>query len=210
MSFFGKKDGAEVARPDMERVPRYSSGWSNMHKFLKSHEALRILDIGPTSSSNINYLTGLGHSIYMANLVEEAGRPEWLRQEPDGDPVFDSEGFLDQNLTFSGRKFDVVTLWDVADYLPAVALPSIIRRLHEVTAPGAQILAFFHSSMTGPLIEFSRYHLTDSDQVELQRFATYPILQTFTNRQIETLFKDFSSYRFFLAKDALREVIVTR
>ena len=210
MSFFSKRDSAAVARPDTARVPRYSSGWSHMHTFLKSQEGLRILDIGPTSSTNINYLTGLGHSIYMANLVEEACRPEWYTQEPGSDPVFDIAGFLAQNLTFSGRKFDVVTLWDAADYLPAVALPAIMQRLHEVTVPGGQILAFFHSAVAGPMTEFSRYHLTDSDQVELQRFATYPILQAFTTRQIETLFKDFSSYRFFLAKDALREVIVTR
>lgn len=181
-----------------------------MQKSLQSQEGLRILDIGPTSATNINYLTGLGHSIYMANLVEEANRPEWITQEEGGEPVFDVDGFLAQNLSFSGRTFDIVTLWDVADFLPPAILTGVIRRLYEVTAPGGQILAFFHSSATGPMTEFARYHLTDSDQVEMQKFGIYPIRQAFTNRQIETLFKDFSSYRFFLAKDALREVIVVR
>jgi hypothetical protein len=210
VSFFSKRDSATAAGPDPGRTPRYSSGWSQLHKFLKSQEGLRILDIGPTSSTNINYLTGLGHSIYMANLVEEANRPEWISQDEGGEPVFDVDAFLAQNLSFSGRTFDIVTLWDVPDFLPPAILPGIVRRLYEVMAPGGQILAFFHSAATGPMTEFSRYHLTDSDQVEMQRFGTHPIRQAFTNRQIETLFKDFSSYRFFLAKDALREVIVTR
>jgi hypothetical protein len=29
-----------------------------------------VLDIGPTSSTNINYVTNLGHSIYMREPVE--------------------------------------------------------------------------------------------------------------------------------------------
>jgi len=181
-----------------------------MLKHLKSQDGLRVLDIGPTSSTNINYITGLGHSIYMANLVEEANRPEWIKHEPDAEPYFDVEGFLTQNLNFSGRTFDVVTLWDVPDFLPPAVLPAIINKLHEVTAPGAQILAFFHAKPTGPETDFVRYHLTDTDEVLLQRFGNFSIQQTFTNRQVEKLFTNFAAYRFFLAKDALREVIVTR
>jgi hypothetical protein len=33
---------------------------------------LRVLDIGSTSPTNINFLTELGQSVYMADLVEEA------------------------------------------------------------------------------------------------------------------------------------------
>src|SRR3982074_3360792 len=63
---------------DAGRVPRPSSGWKELLKHLRGQESLRILDIGPTSSTNINYITNLGHSIYMANVVEEASKPEWL------------------------------------------------------------------------------------------------------------------------------------
>ena len=51
------------------RVPRHSSGWKELLKHLSTRESLHVLDIGPTSSTNINYITSLGHSIYMANLV---------------------------------------------------------------------------------------------------------------------------------------------
>ena len=76
--------------------------------------------------------------------------------------------------------------------------------------PGGQLLAFFHTKMIGDETVFSRYHLTEGDQVEMQRLGVHPILQTYTNRQVETVFQRFAGYKFFLAKDALREVIVTR
>jgi len=172
---------------------------------------LRILDIGPTSSNNINYITSLGHSIYMANLAEEAARPEWLVQGDPGElPSYDVDGFIATNLNFSGRIFDVIILWDAADYLPQPLLVPVISRLYEVMQPGGQILAFFHSKNTGPEIAFRRYHLTDKDVVEMQLAGNQPLLHSFNNRQIEKLLEKFSNRRFFLAKDSLREVIATR
>src|ERR1700676_4698426 len=80
------------------RVPRHSSGWKEMLKHLRERESLRILDIGPTSSTNINFITTLGHSIYMANLVEEATKPDWLVPGEPGEPArFDVEAFLATN-----------------------------------------------------------------------------------------------------------------
>jgi hypothetical protein len=192
------------------RVPRHSSGWKELLKHLKSQESLRVLDIGPTSSSNINYITTLGHSIYMANIVEEALKPEWIVPAADGEgATFNVAGFLDTNLSFSGRKFDVVILWDTADFLPEALVEPLFARLHEVMEPGGLMLAFFHAT-ADPNAPFCRYHLTDTEVVDMQKAGTYPVLQIYSNRKIENLLKDFSTYRFFLAKDSLREVIITR
>ena len=76
--------------------------------------------------------------------------------------------------------------------------------------PGGRLLAFFHSKMEGQGTAFSRYHLTPTDQLELQRIDSHPIQRTYTNRQIEGLFKRFASYKFFLPKDTIREVMVVR
>ena len=183
-----------------------------MSKHLNSRESLRLLDIGPTSAGNINFVTHLGHSIYMANLVEDSARPDYLVPHPD-DPakrIYDAKRYLDENLDFTGRVFDVVTFWDTADYLPLTLLQPVIDRIYEVMEPGGQVLALFHAKLTGEGNTFCRYHLTASDQLEMQSVGVHPIRQTFTNRQIETLFRRFASYRFFLAKDTLREVIITR
>src|SRR5580700_12087200 len=103
-NLFGGGDNTSGQRGgDSGRVPRHSSGWNELLKYLRSQDSLRILDIGPTSSTNINYITNLGHSIYMANVVEEASKPEWLIPGKEGEPVgYDVEGFLKSNLNFSG------------------------------------------------------------------------------------------------------------
>ena len=210
-SLFGGSESASTrGGSESGRVPRHSSGWNELLKHLKGQESLRILDIGPTSSTNINYITSLGHSIYMANIVEEASKPEWLLPAADGGPPsFDVDRFLESNLNFSGRMFDVVILWDTADYLPESLLAPVFSRIHEVLQPGGLMLAFFHAA-TSPDTMFSRYHLTDTDVVEMQRAGPFPLLQVSSNRKIENMLSAFSNYRFFLAKDSLREVIITR
>ena len=208
--FSGSDSSSSTRGADAARVPRHSSGWKELLKHLRSEESLRILDIGPTSSTNINYITSLGHSIYMANLVEEASKPEWIIPGEAGEaPKYDVEGFLASNLNFSGRNFDVVILWDTADYLPEPLLAPVFARIHQVMEPGGQMLAFFHAT-TDPGTSFCRYHLTDTEFVEMQKAGSYPLLQIYSNRKIENMLNAFSNYRFFLAKDSLREVIITR
>ena len=219
LSFFGGKDKAGGAAVSNDRVSRHSSSWGQLLTRMRGEEPLRVLDIGPTSSSNINFITSLGHSIYLANLVEDAAKREWIIVDEAGDPGrFDVERFLATHLNFSGRGFDVVLFWDTADYLPEELLAPVLDQIHEVMAPGGQILAMFHSapnasastSASSFKAEFCRYHLTDTTNVEVQRAGDYPQLNSYTNRQVEKLFSGFKSFHFFLGKDNVREVIVTR
>lgn len=214
MALFGGRAGNSGGNAGAAKISRHSSGWAQMQKHLRARESLRILDIGPTSAGNINFITNLGHSIYMANLVEDASRPEYQLTETEGPNAgkvsYDIPRFLKDNLDFSGRVFDVVTLWDTADYLPEPLVGPVIERLYEVMEPAGQLLALFHSKLTGEDTTFSRYHLTATDQLDLQSIGNHPILHTYTTRQVETLFKRFASHKFFLAKDTLREVILVR
>jgi hypothetical protein len=216
LPLFGSKEKTAAGSASGERIPRHSSGWGQILERMRKDESLRVLDIGPTSSGNINLITALGHSIYLANLVEDAAKSEWVLPREDGDaPGFDVERFLDTHLNFSGRGFDIVLLWDSADYLPAPVLAPALERIHQVMAPDGSLLAMFHSGSgsaqgaVGP-VGFCRYHLTETTQLNVQQVANYPVRQTYTNRQVEKLFAAYKSYRFFLGKDNLREVIVTR
>jgi hypothetical protein len=210
MGLFGNNDKAGGSG-NGARTPRHSSGWAQLLTHLKSQESLRILDIGPTSSININYITSLGHSVYMANLAEEAAQPEWLVPGAPGEPPhYNVEGYITSNLNFSGRVFDVIILWDAMDYLPEPLLAPVMARLHQVIQPDGQLLAYFHSKNTGPEIVFRRYHLTDTPNVEMQLAGSQPLLHALNNRQIEKLLENFSSTKFFLAKDSLREVVALR
>jgi len=197
--------------PTGPRVPRHSGGWSALRKRLQAESGLRVIDIGYTSPSNINYLTELGHSVFLADLVVDAYGTDWKTGvDEDGKPIWDVEGYLNQTLNFSGRMFDVVLLWTALDYLPEPLLAPVVSRFHEAMNPGGQVLSFFHTRTHGEETAHCRFHLTPGDDVEVQLAQAFPIQRAFTNRSIERIFKDWSGHKQFLAKDSVSEVIITR
>lgn len=194
------------------RIPRHSSGWSALRKHLQGEQNLCVLDIGPTSSQSINLLTELGHSVYMADIVRESLTGSWTLPpvEEGGQPQFDASKFIEQNLNFGGRFFDVVMLWSTLDYIPLGLVQPLTEHLQDAVRKGGFILATFHAKATGPNTNFCRYHLTGTDSVEIQAAEPYPVQRVYTNRNIEKLFSKYGNYRFFLAKDNLYEVLLTR
>ena len=158
--------------PTGPRIPRHSGGWATLRKRLNSEPGLRVLDIGSTSPNNINFLTNLGHSVYMANIVEDAFSGEWMTGvDEDGKQIWNAEGFTAQNLQFSGKNFDIVLLWTVLDYLPEGLVGPVANALHTAMAPGGQLLAFFHTKLEPEQAPHHRFHLTPTDDVELQADA---------------------------------------
>ncbi|HUA91439.1 MAG TPA: class I SAM-dependent methyltransferase [Terracidiphilus sp.] len=193
------------------RVPRHSGGWSMLRKRLQAEPGLRIIDVGFTSPNNINYLTDLGHSVFLADLVADACTEDWKTgEDADGNPIWNIEGYLKQTLNFSGRMFDVVLLWTALDYLPEPFVAPVVAHLYAAMNPGGQVLALFHTRMQGDETAHCRFHVTATDNVEIQLSQPFPIQRAFTNRSIERLFSGWSGHKQFLAKDSVSEVIMTR
>ncbi len=192
------------------KVPRHSGAWSVIRKRLQAEPGLRVIDNGFTSPSNINYLTGLGHSIFLTDLVCDAWTGDWQKgADEDGNPVWDIEGFLKRSLDFEGRTFDVVLMWTALDYLPEALVNPVVTHLSTAMNPGAQLMAFFHTKTQGEETARLRYHVTPEDDVNMQLTQQFPIQRAFTNRSIEKLFSGWSGHRQFLAKDSVSEVIMT-
>ncbi len=182
-----------------------------MRKCLEAETGLRILDVGYTSPSNINYLTGLGHSVFLADLVHDACSVNWQTGiDAEGGAVWDVEGYLAHSLNFSGRTFDVVLMWTALDYLPEPLVKPVVAHLYAAMNPGGQVLSLFHTRTKGEETVHCRFHLTPGDDVEVQLGEPFPIQRAFTNRSIERLFAGWSGHRQFLAKDSVSEVIMTR
>lgn len=204
---------AETIRPDTAspRTLRHSGGWDAIRKHLLSTQGLRILDVGLTSATNINLLTEMGHSVYMADLLQDAWSDEW-RAEPDadGNRGWRADEFIAANLNFAGRSFDVVLLWLTLDYLPEPLLQPVVQRLHKVILPGGQLLAFFNTKMIPDQAPYFRLHITASDNIELQLAQSFRQQRALTNRNIERLFADWSGLKQFLAKDGVSESILKR
>lgn len=213
--WFEKKQENEAANPVVgftgPRVPRHSGGWMALRKRLQTEPGLRVIDVGYTSPANINYLTSLGHSVFLADLVQDANTGNWLtKTDEEGNPAWDVQGFLAQSLNFSGRTFDVVLLWTALDYLPEPLVAPVVAHLHAAMNPGGQVLGLFHTRTQGEETVHCRFHVTAGDDVEVQLGQQYPIQRAFTNRSIERLFANWSAQKQFLAKDSVSEVIITR
>lgn len=204
----GSTTGGSASGP---RMPRHSGGWAAMRKRLGAEPGLRIIDSGATSPTNINYLTSLGHSVFLTDLATEACTGAWQSgTDNDDKPIYDTERYLKQTLDFAGKMYDVVLLWTAMDYLPEPFVPAVVAHLYASLNPGGQVLAFFHTRKQPEESAFCRFHVTDGDTVDMQPAQPFPIQRVFTNRSIQDLFSQWSGFRQFLAKDSISEVIITR
>jgi hypothetical protein len=191
-------------------------------RLLKSQEGLYVLDMGATSANNIRFFTDKGHKNYSEDLLRSSLDPALRVPDSEGRSVVDSKKFLEENLVYASAQFDIVLCWNLPDYMEEGLVKPTIDRLWSVMKPGGLLLAFFHTREAGPDSTCYRFHVTDSDMLDMQeiklaapgRPATdkqSPRLQrVFNNRHIENLFRDFASIKFFLARDAIREVLVVR
>ena len=214
-SWFEKKHETEPSVPAQgasgPKIPRHSGGWSTLRKRLQAEPGLRVIDSGATSPTNINYLTSRGHSVVLTDLVTEACTGPWQTgKDEDDNPIWNVEGFLKQTLDFAGKTYDVVLLWTALDYLPEPFVPAVVAHLYTAMNPGGQVLALFHTRKQPEESAHCRFHLTASDNVEMQLAQPFPIQRVFTNRSIQTLFDQWSGFRQFLAKDSISEVLITR
>jgi hypothetical protein len=205
---------------------------------LAGEEGLCILDLGATSPANIHCFTERGHKSYSEDVLLSSLDPSLLlrddHQNPvleEGKPILDSKRFLSENLVYPAGLFDVVFCWNLPDYLDESLVRPVIGRLWSTMKPGGMLLAFFHTHDAGPDAPCYRYHILDTDTVEMQLIVAHPpagrvsgakareagvttsnlrLQRVFNNRHIENLFRDFASIKFFLARDHVREVLVVR
>ncbi len=193
------------------RIPRHSGGWTALRKRLQAEPGLRIIDSGATSPTNINYLTSLGHSVFLTDLVTEACTGNWQTGTDANDkPIYNTDGYIKQTLDLAGKMYDIVLLWTSLDYLPDPFVPAVVAHLYASLNPGGQVLAFFHTRKQPEESAYCRFHVTEGDTVEMQIAQPFPIQRVFTNRSIQDLFNQWSGFRQFLAKDSISEVLITR
>jgi SAM-dependent methyltransferase len=184
---------------------------------------MHVLDLGPTSAQNITYLTGLGHRIHSEDVLLASCDPSLLVPGTEGGPVMDVDRFLTENLLYTPASFDAVLFWDTPDYLHADLVKPLVQRIHRILKPQGLLLGFFHTRDAGSDAPYHRYHIGSQDTLELQRipptvpgrkedprYHHFRLQRVFNNRHIENLFHDYSSIKFFLGRDNIREVLVVR
>ena len=220
MKFFrGSGQSSVPAVP--QRLTRRSSGMAEISRLLNSQEGLCVLDLGSTSANNIQFLTEKGHKNYSEDLLRASLDPELRVQNEEGYWSLDGKKFLEENLVHDNALFDIVLCWNLPDYMAEALVKPTIDRLWSVMKPGGLLLAFFHTRDAGPDAACYRFHISATVMLEMQEVRlpsanragekqAPPLQRVFNNRHIENLFHDFASIKFFLARDAIREVLVVR
>jgi SAM-dependent methyltransferase len=228
--FRGSSSGTETAAPQAAaRLSRRSSGLNELSRLWDSETPVCVLDLGSTSANNIRFFTEKGHRIYSEDLLVASTEPALATKDEDGKPILDSRKFLAENLVYPAAHFDVVLCWNLPDYLDESLVRPVMGRLWSVLKPGGMLLAFFHTKDAGPDSPCYRFHITGKDALDMQRIVLkrearrgptgavhtavtdgFRLQRVFNNRHIETLFRDFASIKFFLARDNVREVLVVR
>jgi SAM-dependent methyltransferase len=217
MRFFRSASDQASAPAVPQKRSRRSSGMAEISRLLNSPDPLYVLDLGSTSANNINFLTAKGHKNYSEDLLRASLDPDLRVKDETGKLVVDSKKFLEENLIYPNGLFDIVLCWNLPDYMEESLVKPTIDRLWSVMKPGGLLLAFFHTRDAGPDAPCYRFHITGTDMLEMQEVRLAkgdkqsPRLQrVFNNRHIENLFRDFASIKFFLARDAIREVLLVR
>ncbi|WP_049761834.1 class I SAM-dependent methyltransferase [Candidatus Korobacter versatilis] len=210
----GEKNAAGEPVSSKDRIQRRSTGFQEFMKTIGREENIWVLDLGPTSPSNIKIITERGHRIYNEDVLKEANGAELKTKSIDpckeGQTVVDVTRYLAENLKHDREKFDAVMAWDIPDYLPEEVVKPTIERIHTIMKPGGMLLAFFHTKDAGPDAPYFRYHIADAQTLELQKGPQFRLQRVFNNRHIENLFRDYASIKFFLGRDNIREVLVIR
>ena len=228
--FRGSSGEKEVAASQAtQKLTRRSSGLGELSRTWDADSPLCVLDLGSTSPSNIRFFTERSHRIYSEDLLVASTDPSLATKDEQGNAILDSRRFLADNLVYPAAHFDVVLCWNLPDYLDESLVRPVMGRLWSVLKPGGMMLAFFHTKDAGPDSPCYRFHILDKDTLEMQRIVLkresrrgptgavhtaitdgFRLQRVFNNRHIETLFRDFASIKFFLARDNVREVLVVR
>ncbi len=178
---------------------------------MRDCQGMEILDLGEFSEANRDFVTGLGHRLYSEDIAGKidqvfgAGDPAVTQRRPDL-----AHEFLSQSLQFDNGQFDAIFVWDTLEYAARPLLDAIVSRLLALLRNRGNAIAYFHADTRLDTVANYAFRVLDFDLLELHSRGTRRPAQLFTNRGIEKLFERFGSTKFYLTRDALREVLIRK
>ena len=204
------EEGTPVSETSSAPLLRRSNGLREFWSGIQGIEHEAILDLGGASQSNLSFITNRGFKLYAEDLFEAAFRPP-LPSKPNGKPqVSEEERFFGENCNYSQGQFSGILCWDIFDFLPESVVKQFADNLFYFLKPGGYLLAFFHTGSPGEEVPLCQYRIRAEDSLEVTAKNTIGLRRNFNNRAIENLFRQYSSLKFYLSRDKLREVIIVR
>ena len=179
---------------------------------------MHILDFAGASQATVGFITGYGHRLYSDDFVHQLDRVfAPAHKDPTSLDFFENQAnpllvsdFFASALDFEDDCFDGALVWDSLQFLASPLLQQVVAKIHRALKPGASLLALFHTEERIETIPTFAYRIQDHRTIQMMSRSLRRPAQVFNNRSLEKLFQDFKSVKFFLTRDRLREVIVTR
>jgi hypothetical protein len=179
---------------------------------------MAILDFAGASQATVSFVTNYGHRLYSDDFVRQldrvfgsapAGANDGEFFENQTNPALVSD-FFEMALSFDDGSFDGALVWDSLQFLSSPLLQTVVAKLHSMLRPGANLFALFNTDERIENIPTYAYRIHDKRTIQMVSRSQRKPAQIFNNRNLEKLFQDFQSVKFFLTRDRLREVIVRR
>lgn len=192
-------------------IAKHSHGLAQFVASIRDDTGLSILDLGEICQPNVTFITNLGHRLYSVDFLRTLDSVT-TGEDPPGGPSQRNrmEAFLDQCLGFEPETLDGALVWDVLPFLARPLLLATVDRLYEILRPDAHLLALFPTDERTSMLPVCSYRIADTDSLQLAVRGHRQPVEFFNNRSIEKLFGRFTSVKFFLTRDNLREVIARR
>lgn len=201
---------AAAAAPPAPLI-RQSKGLREFWSAIRSPSGLQILDLGAASQANVNFITGLGHRLCAEDLYRSLQFPSSRPRPPADTPAAsEEERFFRENLNYREDQFDGVLCWDLFDLLPDPLVRPLVEKLHAFLKPGGHLLTFFHTGQPGQVVPVRQYRICSEDKLQVAERGQGKLRRYFNNRGIESLFRKYTSLKFYLTRDSLREVVIVR
>jgi hypothetical protein len=191
---------------------RNSNALEQFFSYIQDEPGLRLLDLSGVSQANVGFITNLGYKLYSDDLLQSmdlafGGNGDFYENQMAPGKA---EEFVAQALDFPEGHFDGALLWDSLEFMSPPLLKAVVDRLFTIVKPRRYLLAVFHADEKAEMIPAYYYRIGDAKTLNLAGRGTRKPAQFFNNRAVEKLFQPFESVKFFLSRDALREVIVKR
>lgn len=189
----------------------HSSALDQFFLALQGQVGLNILDLGGVNQANADYFNNLEHTVRFDNFVraldESFGKGDFCANQQDEECI---DQFQSKVLNYDDDSLDGILVWDSLQYLSPELLAAAVDQLHSILHKGSQMLTSFHTNEKAPEVPLYSYRISARNRMTLTLRNRRKPAQYFSTRSLEKLFRNFSSVKFFLTQDSLREVIVRK
>jgi hypothetical protein len=191
-------------KSEPEVVVQNSLGLKALCQKLEGISGLKVLELGPARSANIEFWSRYGSCIFIADL--RAGLPLPFLAEDQQFPESEWDRILGLP---EGRFYDVILAWDLLNYIELSTLPSLISYLSRFCRPGT-ILFFLIFDQPQMPEKITVYRIVDEQHIAYENGSVGKrVCPRHQPRALTKLLSQFQASDSFRLKNGIMEYLFT-